>query len=106
MGYRYIRFFAECGYAGCDEEWYQRFNPDHVTDKDLDDFAEDMGREHCEHYEYLHTNDVDEDDYETYDDYETAFEEAVDDYWDNMAHWGWEEISPEEFYDNVDVMEE
>jgi hypothetical protein len=57
-------------------------------------------------YEDMHTNDIDEDDYETYEDYENALAEACEEYWESYAQWGWEEISEEEFYDNVDVMEE
>lgn len=105
MRYRYIRFYADCGYVGCREEWYGCYDIDY-PDSELDEEANDRGNEHCCMYEYLHTNDVDEDDYATYEDYESALEEASDDYWENMAHWGWEEISAEEFYDNVDVMEE
>lgn len=105
MGYRYIRFYADCGYVGCREEWYGRYSID-TPDSELSAEADDRGNEHCSMYEYLYTNNIDEDDYETYDDYETACEEASEDYWENYATWGWEEISAEEFYDNVDVMEE
>ena len=101
---RYIRFFAECGYAGCDEEWYGKYD-DGVTNSELDKKAEELGENHCAHYEYMHTQDINEDDYETLDDFEIALADAIDDYWDNMVHWGWEIISEEEFYDNADVME-
>lgn len=103
--WRYIKFYADCGYAGCREEWYGRYDLD-VPDSELNAEADDHGNEHCSMYEYLHTNEVYEEDYATYDDYEFALEEASEDYWENYATWGWEEISAEEFYDNVDVMEE
>ena len=61
MGYRYIRFYAECGYTGCDEEWYDRYDMD-VSDSELNHTADDRGNEHCGMYEYLHTNNIDEGD--------------------------------------------
>ena len=105
MGYRYIRFYADCGYVGHREEWYGRYDLD-VPTSEFNAEADDRGNEYCSMYEYLYTNNIDEEDYETYDDYELALEEASEDYWENYATWGWEEISAEEFYDNVDVMEE
>jgi hypothetical protein len=104
MGYRYIRFYAECGYAGCDGEWYGRFNAD-ISDAELNDLAEEYGRPHCEGYEYIHTDGFDEEAYATEEDAQEALQELSEEYWENCATWGWEEISPEEFYDNVDVIE-
>jgi hypothetical protein len=103
--WRYIRFYAECGYAGCDGEWYGRYDAD-ISDAELNDFAEDYGRSHCEGYEYIHTSDFDEEGYATEEDAQEALQELSEDYWENYATWGWEEISEEEFYDNVDVVEE
>lgn len=104
MGYRYIKFYADCGYVGCREEWYGRYDID-IPDSELNAEADDRGNEYCSMYEYLNTKDVYEGDYETYEEYETALEEASTEYWENYAQWGWIEISEEEFYDNVDVME-
>ena len=103
----YIKFFAECGYTGCNGEWYGKYDQE-IANSELDAIAKDLGEDHCAQYEYIHTRDIDEDDYATLDDFDIdiALADAIDDYWDNMAHWGWEIISEEEFYDNADVMEE
>lgn len=105
MKHRYIKFYADCGYAGCREEWYGRYDID-IPDSELDAEADDRGNEHCSMYESLHTNSIDEYDYETYEDYEIALAEASTDYWENYANWGWIEISEEEFYNNADVIGE
>jgi hypothetical protein len=96
--WRYIKFYADAGYAGTHEEWYGRYSID-IPDSKLDTMALDYGDPYCCEYEYLHTGHIHEDDYATYEDFEVALEEATEDYWENYANWGWVEISEEEFYD-------
>jgi hypothetical protein len=86
---RYVRVVAETGYCGTDcDEFYLCVG---VTDKMLDEDAEEMSRTNAEQYEYM----IDRDDYEGEDEYQ----EALEQYYEDCNGW-WEEVNPDD-YDGV-----
>ena len=96
---RYIKFYGSAGFCGTDEEVYDLFL-DETTDEELDDVAEEKYRELGESYEYLATQEYDEEDYETVEDFEEALDQAIEWYWEDV-YVGWEEVTEEEYRDNV-----
>lgn len=96
---RYFKFYADAPYAGCSMEEYYAYSKDIITDEMLQDIAEDLGNDHCSSYEGIATRGIEEEDYASFEDYELALEEAVEDYWEDCS-WGWEEISYEEYIEN------
>ena len=72
---RYIKFFGSASFCGTDEEVYDLFL-DETTDEELDDIAEEKRRELGESYEYLATQEYDEEDYDSEEDFEEVAEET------------------------------
>ena len=99
----YIKFYADTPYCGTSDVAYHRF--EEMDPALFDAMAEEFGTANAESYEYLAENDVDPDAFATEDDYDIACAEAREEFWDDCSY-GWEEVSKEELYDNVDVMEE
>lgn len=96
---RYIKFFGSACFCGTDEEVYDLFL-DETTDEELDDIAEQKRRELGESYEYLATQGYDEEDYDSEEDFEEALDQAIEWYWEDV-YVGWEEVTEEEYKDNV-----
>ena len=95
---KYIEIYADTPYCGTrDEEYYAC--PDNITEEELEALAEDLGEDNAAAYEYLATDEIDEDDYATYDDYVTALENASAEYYENCCY-GWKEITKEEYEEN------
>lgn len=92
---RYIKFESDCNYCGCDIEDYAAY-PDTITDKELDEICEDFINETQARYEYLATDDISEDDYETEEEYQQAIEDAEYEFWSDVGGC-WTEISKEEY---------
>lgn len=95
---RYIKFRGNAGYCGTDLEQYEAFE-DSMTNEALDEYASDLAHEHGDGYEYLATQGIDEDDFDSEEDYECALEEAQDNYWADV-YCTWEEVSKEEYEEN------
>jgi hypothetical protein len=92
---RYIKFCAETHYCGtyvADYVEYEDIVSDEVIECDAAQFGEDL----ADSYEYLAEQDVDREDYATDDDYETALQEAIEDYRAN-CYYSWKEITKEEY---------
>lgn len=81
---RYIKIIGGNGYCGCDLETYEKFD-DETTDKAIDDWACDLARDNAESYEGV---------------FDFENDEEVDEYYENM-YWDWEEVSEEEYNENV-----
>lgn len=95
---RYIKFSGNAGYCGTDLEQYEAFE-DSTTNEALDEYAGDLAHEHGDGYEYLATQGIDEDDFDSEEDYEYALEEAQDNYWADV-YCTWTEVSEEEYLEN------
>lgn len=81
---RYIKITGGNGYCGCDFETYEKFD-DETTDKAIDDWACDLARDNAESYEGV---------------FDFEDDEEVEEYYENI-YWDWEEISEEEYNENV-----
>lgn len=90
---KYIKFTYSNGYCGCDEEVYAAFD-DGVDDSEIEEYGCD-GLQMYGFYE-PDSRFVDEDDYDSEDDYMDAYDE----YQENIEV-SWEEISKEEFEENA-----
>ena len=94
---RYIKFSGDAGYCGTTFEHYEKFEESEVLDTDyLDSYLEDLIHDNGELYEYLATGHMDEDDYDSLDDFEEALEQATEDFWGSCSGT-WEEVSKEEY---------
>ena len=85
---RKVVFQAHADTVGTDTASLVVFEPNEdgseVTDKYLDDYADQFGMEHWNMYEPSYN----EEDFETYDDF-------LDDYYEQCGSW-WEEYNPKE----------
>ena len=85
---RYIKFTGGTGWSGCDFEDYVAY--ENIFDEELDAIAEEYAAENGETYEYVAIG--------WGEDWET--EQDREDYYENC--WcEWEEISKEEFDENL-----
>lgn len=96
---RYIRFFGDTQFCGTTFEIYDLFL-DEMTDEELNDLADEKRQELGESYEYLATQGYDEEDYDSREEFEEAWNQAVEWYWEDV-YVGWEEVTEEEYYENV-----
>lgn len=86
---RFIKFFGENGYCGCDFEQYEAYEDD-MTDDVLDEIAADLVQENAENYEYTATG------------WGNSFESEEDrEFYYENASGGWEEVTEEEYNENV-----
>ena len=81
---RYIKIIGGNGYCGCDLETYEKFD-NGTTDETINDWAYDLARDNAESYEGV---------------FDFEDDEEVDEYYENM-YWDWEEVSEEEYNENV-----
>ena len=66
----------DAGYCGTTFEQYEKFEDSEVLDTEyLDSYLEDLIHDHCESYEYLATDHMDEDDYDEDEDDDFDFDE-------------------------------
>ena len=87
---KYIRFYGDNGYAGCDWEEFAAVD-DETEECELDDRASDLANDWAESYENVA---------EGYDDGGWESEEAENEYYEGV--WGsWKEISKEEYRDGL-----
>lgn len=86
---RFIKFFGENGYCGCDFEQYEKYEDD-MPDDVLDEIAADLVQENAESFEHAATG--------WGNDFES--EEDREFYYEN-ASGGWEEVAEEEYNENV-----
>lgn len=97
---RYIKLIAGNGFCGCDLETYLKFEdgtPDEVIDHETWDMAVENA---LEYQDFERDYGIYEEDYDNYDDYETALGEASEEYYTEITcHW--EEVSEEEYNENV-----
>ena len=96
---RYIKFFGNAGFCGTSVEIYDLFL-DEMTDEELNDLADEKYQELGELYEYLATQEYDEEDYDTQEDFEEALNQAIEWYWEDV-YVGWKEVTEEEYKDNA-----
>ena len=94
---RYIKFTMCVGFSGT-EDYEYRVLEDTCTDEELHEIAEGIGYDHAESYEFLATNSIDRNDYETQEEYDEDYNCVIEDYWSNISCF-WEEVSEEEYFD-------
>lgn len=92
---RYFRFTSDCGYCGCDIDDYFEY-PDNVTEEELLADVDDFARESQAGYEYLATEDISSDDYDTEEEYQQAIDDACEWFWADVSAT-YEEITKEEY---------
>ena len=87
---RYFRFTSETPFCGTEHTTYDYFNDD-ITEKELEDYADDEARRNGEQFEYLLVGWNDD----QFDDEEEK-EQALEDYYAD-CYCSYEEISYEEY---------
>lgn len=95
---RYIKFSGDAGYCGTNLEQYEAFE-DSITDEELDEYADDLAHDLGDDYEYIAMQGIDEDDFDSEEDYEYALEEAQENYRADV-YCIWTEVSEEEYLEN------
>lgn len=86
---KYIKFSGGNGYCGCEFEDYQVFEDDVPLDI-LNEIAEELAQDNAESYEYVVTG------------WDEDFESEEDrEYYYENIYCNWEEISEEEYEENV-----
>lgn len=92
---RYIKIYGGTGICGTDFEEYMEVS-DETTDEELYELAQDMANDNASMYE---SSDLDEDDYDTFEEYEDAMAQESADFWADVCG-SWEEVSEEEYLEN------
>lgn len=96
---RYIKFSGGTGFCGCDFEEYMEF--DSITDEQLNEYTDELIYDNANSYADIEIDyDICEDNYDSEEEYRAAFFEAEEAYY-NEAYGTWEEISKEEYEENV-----
>lgn len=91
---RYIKIKGGTCFCGCDFEEYLETN---ITDEELDRYCVNAAHENASMYENIERDyGIYQEDYTTEEDYETAINEATEEYYDE-AYADWEEITKEEY---------
>lgn len=94
---RYIKISGGTAFCGHEFEKYLYTN---MTDKELNEYSAFMASENAICYENIRTDyGIYYDNYRTHQDYETAFNEALEIYY-AKAYADWEEITKEEYEEN------
>lgn len=88
---RYVKFWGDNGYAGCDWEEFQQVDAD-TTDEELDTMAGDLAYDYAESYEHVAEG------YDMDEGWES--EEDEDEYYQNIDY-GWKYISEEEYREGL-----
>ena len=95
---RYIKIEGGTAFCGCDFEEYLYTK---MTDEELNQYCAEAARDNAEMYESIEKDyGLDEDDYDTEEDYEVAITEATDEYYAE-AYADWIEITKEEYEENI-----
>lgn len=95
---RYIKITGGTCFCGRDFEEYLETN---MTDEELDRYCAEAAYENASMYENIELDyGIYQEDYATEEDYETAIDEATEEYYDE-AYADWEEITKEEYEECV-----
>lgn len=97
----YYKFTADTQYCGTQNEFYLK-SEEELSSSELSALCDEYARQNGECFEYLVDKDTEycEDEYEDYEDFEEAIEQDKLWYWESVS-CEWEEISEEEYNDNV-----
>ena len=97
---RYIKFYGSTPFCGTDYEEYEALE-DSWTDKQLDSESEERCYSNASMYEDIETDyQIYRDDYTTEEEYKDAYDEASDEYY-SECFGDWEEVSYEEYLENI-----
>ena len=97
---KFIKFSCDVGYSGCDGVEYYIY-PNSISNKELDDLSEEFAYAHAGIYDYLATDEICEEDYDTEAEYEEEIEAQIDAYYEHLDYT-YEELSPKEWLDMTD----
>ena len=89
---RYIKFWFDIGYITGADEWCVAYK-EPIAEAIIMNDGENLFYQHCEDYSYLFMADFDEDNDNGEEDYDSVY----NDYIDNWCSWGYEDISEEEY---------
>lgn len=92
---RYVKLWADTYYCGTYDCAAFAYKEEDFCENLLNLNAELFGETVFDSYEYLATEEINMDDYETEEEYHEALEEAADEYI-SYCYCGWEEITYEE----------
>lgn len=93
---KYYKLSGSNGYCGCDFEEYIEDEVENLTEDDLYEMAREYSNDNAYSYEYLATEDICREDYETDTEYDEGIEDAIQWYWDGVFY-GVDEITEEEY---------
>ena len=96
---KYVKFYGSTEFCGTNYEEYVAY-PDETTEEEIQEASNDMGQCNGDGYEYLATQGIDEEDYETLEDFEEAQAMAIESYWEDCSD-GWVYVTEEEYYENI-----
>jgi len=88
---KYVRFYGDNGYCGCDYEEYISFE-DNITEEEIEAYSNDIAYQNAESYEYMLTGRMN---WENEDERESYYEDA-------LSYCGWEYCTKEEFLENTE----
>lgn len=88
---KYVRFYGNNGYCGCDYEEYVMFD-DECPIEEIDDYSAQLAYENAESFEYIARGGWDSD-WESEDEREFYYEDA-------LSYCGWEYCTEKEFLKN------
>lgn len=91
---RYIKIEGGTAFCGCDFEEYLETD---MTDEELNRYCAEAAYDNASMYENIERDySIYQEDYATEEEYETAIDEATDEYY-GEAYADWEEITKEEY---------
>ena len=90
---KYVRFFGNNGYVGCDYEDFLAFSEDEYDEEELENMSLEYAQENAETFEYVARGGY-------YDSWESPEDE--EEYWETACDYcGWEYITEEEYKENM-----
>lgn len=93
---RYFKIWVDTPYCGTYDCQLLALEDNDKIDRTLAEEEDIFTHNFFDSFEYLAIEGIDEEDYDTYDDFEIALSDAIDEYWGGCSN-GIDEISYEEF---------
>lgn len=96
---KYVKFEGGNGYCGCDFEEYVAFEDEDFNEKAMDDYAAELAHSNAECYDYIVENGLDEDEYDSEEEWNEARDQAYEDYYAG-TDCSWKEVTLKEYLEN------
>ena len=96
---KYIKFSGGNGYCGCDFTQYEAFKDKDFSESNMEEWCSELAYDNAVSYNRFVEDGLDEDDYETEEEWIDARDQAYEDYYAD-AYCEWKEVTLQEYLEN------